>query len=62
MWPTEREPGKLERDWYMAEEGGAAQGMDEIDPAKEVEMRVILVGQLLTLNETNSLFSIRFRQ
>jgi len=31
------EEGKLERDWYMAEEGGAAQGMDDVDPAREAE-------------------------
>ncbi|CAK9048861.1 unnamed protein product [Durusdinium trenchii] len=31
------EEGKLERDWYMAEEGGAAQGMDEMDPQREAE-------------------------
>eukprot|EP00930_Biecheleria_cincta_P019567 TRINITY_DN14899_c0_g1_i1.p1 TRINITY_DN14899_c0_g1~~TRINITY_DN14899_c0_g1_i1.p1 ORF type:complete len:1338 (+),score=296.71 TRINITY_DN14899_c0_g1_i1:51-4064(+) len=34
----EYEEGKLDRDWYDAEEGGAAIAADEIDPAKLAEM------------------------
>ncbi|CAE7214908.1 CUV [Symbiodinium pilosum] len=49
----EYEEGKLDRDWYMAEEGGAAQGMDEMDPAQEAEKEEKKKRQLASVARVN---------
>lgn len=49
----EYEEGKLDRDWYMAEEGGAAQGMDAMDPVQEAEKEEKKKRQLASVARVN---------